>query len=36
MWRHELKLLQYADWKGYDRHLPVHVRRMALSIFHGG
>ena len=36
LWRHELKLPEYADWKGYDRHLPAHVRRMILSIFHGG
>ena len=35
-WQQELKLPEYADWKGYDEHLPVHVRRMALSIFHGG
>ena len=36
LWMHGLKLPQYADWKGYDRHLPAHVRRMVLSIFHGG
>ena len=36
LWQHELKLPKYADWKGYDQHLPVHVRRMILSIFHGG
>ena len=36
MWRHELKLPQYADWKGYDQHLPAHVWRMTMSIFHGG
>ena len=36
MWPQELKLPQYADWKGYDEHLPTHIRRMALSIFHGG
>jgi len=35
-WQNELKLPQYADWAGYDEHLPVHVRRMAMSIFHGG
>ncbi len=35
-WPGELKLPEYADWKGYDEHLPAHVRRMALSIFHGG
>ena len=35
-WPQELKLPQYAEWKGYDEHLPTHVRRMALSIFHGG
>ena len=36
LWVHGLMLPQYADWKGYDRHLPAHVRRMVLSIFHGG
>ena len=35
-WPQELKLPQYADWQGYDEHLPTHIRRMALSIFHGG
>ena len=35
-WPQELKLPQYADWQGYDEHFPAHVRRMALSIFHGG
>lgn len=35
-WQSELKLPKYADWAGYDEHLPVHIRRMALSIFHGG
>ena len=36
LWVHGLKLPQYANWKGYDQHLPTHVRRMILSIFHGG
>ena len=36
MWPSELKLPGYAHWKGYDEHLPAHVRRMTLSIFHGG
>ena len=36
LWQHELKLPKYADWEGYDQHLPIHVRRMILSIFHGG
>ncbi len=35
-WPHELKLPQYAHWEGYEEHFPVHVRRMVLSIFHGG
>ena len=35
-WQNDLKLPRYADWRGYDEHLPIHVRRMALSIFHGG
>ena len=32
----ELKLPKYKDWKGYKAHLPAHVRRMMLAIFHGG
>ena len=36
VWPDVLKLPKYAHWKGYDEHLPAHVRRMALSIFHGG
>ena len=35
-WPHELKLPKYAHWQGYHEFLPAHVRRMALSIFHGG
>ncbi len=35
-WTEELALPQYAHWTGYDQHLPAHIRRMALSIFHGG
>ncbi len=35
-WARDLKLPQYADWEGYDEHLPAHVRRMTYSIFHGG
>ena len=35
-WQNELKLPKYADWDGYDEHLPVHIRRMVMSIFHGG
>jgi len=35
-WQNELKLPQYADWAGYDERLPTHIRRMAMSIFHGG
>ena len=35
-WPEQLKLPQYADWEGYEEHFPAHVRRMALSIFHGG
>ena len=35
-WQQELKLPQYADWHGYDEYLPAHIKRMALSIFHGG
>ena len=35
-WARDLKLPHYADWEGYDEHLPAHVRRMTYSIFHGG
>lgn len=35
-WQNELKLPQYADWQGYETNFPWHVRRMVLSIFHGG
>ncbi len=35
-WPSTLKLPQYKDWGGYDKYLPAHIRRMALSIFHGG
>ena len=35
-WQNELKLPQYADWRGYEENFPWHVRRMVLSIFHGG
>ena len=31
----KVKLQKYQDLKNYD-HLPAHVRRMVLSIFHGG
>ena len=31
----EVKLQKYKDFKNYG-HLPAHVRRMVLSIFHGG
>ena len=35
-WPDTLKLPQYESWQGYEKHFPAHVRRMALSIFHGG
>ena len=35
-WERELKLPKHSDRKGYDEHLPTHVRRMVLSIFRGG
>ena len=35
-WPRDLKLSQYADWEGYNEHLPAHVRRMTYSIVHGG
>ena len=31
-----LLLPEYKDWIGHDEYLPAHIRRMALSIFHGG
>ena len=31
----EVNLEKYKDFKNYD-HLPSHVRRMILCIFHGG
>ena len=31
----EVKLPKYKDFKNYD-HLPAHVKRMVLSLFHGG
>ncbi|MBB6521470.1 MBL fold metallo-hydrolase [Pseudoteredinibacter isoporae] len=30
-----IDMSKYQEWKNYE-HLPTHVRRMALSIFHGG
>ncbi|WLQ17249.1 MBL fold metallo-hydrolase [Hahella aquimaris] len=35
-WSQELKLDQYNDWSNYVTEFPAHVRRMALSIYHGG
>ncbi|WP_431686140.1 MBL fold metallo-hydrolase [Hahella sp. NBU794] len=35
-WSQELKLNQYKDWSNYATEFPAHVRRMTLSIFHGG
>ena len=32
----EIKLPKYADWENYDSAFPAYVRRMALSVFHGG
>ncbi|MBV7337749.1 MBL fold metallo-hydrolase [Chloroflexi bacterium TSY] len=32
----QLKLPQYAEWEGYNDFLPAHIRRMALSLIHGG
>ena len=32
----EIDLPKYRDWENYDTDLPAHVRRMVLSIFHGG
>ena len=32
----DVKLPKYADWKGYEEHLPKHVWRTGMSIMHGG
>ncbi|WP_240206586.1 MBL fold metallo-hydrolase [Vibrio sp. CyArs1] len=32
----QIKLEQYADWKGYDKQFPDFVKRMAIVVFHGG
>ena len=30
------KLDEYSDWEGYEENFPAHVKRMALSLMHGG
>ena len=30
------RLDEYEDWENYDENFPAHVKRMALSIMHGG
>lgn len=32
----EIEMPEYSDWKNYDTAFPGYVRRMALSVFHGG
>ena len=32
----QIRMEEYADWKDYDTAFPAYVRRMALSIMHGG
>lgn len=32
----KVKMEEYSDWKNYEKAMPGYVRRMALSIFHGG
>ena len=32
----EVEMPEYADWKNYDTAFPGYVRRMALSVLHGG
>lgn len=32
----EIEMPEYSDWKNYDTAFPSYVRRMALSVFHGG
>lgn len=32
----EIEMPEYSDWKNYDDAFPGYVRRMALSVFHGG
>jgi len=31
-----LKMDEYKDWENYEENFPAHVKRMALSIVHGG
>ncbi|WP_163831658.1 MBL fold metallo-hydrolase [Spartinivicinus ruber] len=35
-WPQTLQLPKYRDWTNYNTELSAHIRRMALSIFHGG
>jgi hypothetical protein len=32
----QIEMPEYADWKNYETAFPAYVRRMALSILHGG
>lgn len=32
----EIEMPEYSDWENYDMAFPGYVRRMALSVFHGG
>ncbi|MES0808912.1 MBL fold metallo-hydrolase [Roseibium sp. SCPC15] len=32
----QIEMPEYSDWKNYDTAFPGYVRRMALSVFHGG
>ena len=32
----EIEMPEYSTWKNYDTAFPGYVRRMALSVFHGG
>ena len=30
-----VKRPEFSHWRGYEKNLPFHVRRMAYSIWHG-
>ncbi|WP_052261663.1 MBL fold metallo-hydrolase [Leisingera sp. ANG-M1] len=32
----EVEMPEYSDWEGYEENFPAYVRRMALSVLHGG
>ena len=32
----QIRMEEYEGWENYEMNFPLYVRRMALSIFHGG